>query len=415
MVGAKNKSSKIHYGWIIILMGLLAGIGSNGFGRMAYTLILPEMSKGLGLTFTQAGLLASGNLTGYLIFALVGGLLSALYGSRNVIFLSLLLSGVAMLLTGMAESFEFALVMRLFTGIGNSGAYVPAMALGSTWFSTKKRGFATGIVTAGPALGICFSSVLVPTIINAYGRQGWSYAWFYLGGATIVISLICWIFLKDNPADLGLQQVGVEGKRHRSMELPSSVSGKVHWGYIFKRKKVWNIGVVYFMYGISHIIYTTFFKAFLLDAGVAGGAVIGAMWALVGGLNTFCGMIWGSVSDIIGRNYGAALAYLTLACSYIIFALFDSLVAFYISAILFGLSAWGIPPIMAAAVGDFVGKDDLATVGIGFITLFCGLGQVLGPLLGGCLRDITGTFALSFFAATLISILGLAGSLLLLE
>ena len=30
----------IHYGWIVMAMGLLTTIGAHGFGRMAYTLIL---------------------------------------------------------------------------------------------------------------------------------------------------------------------------------------------------------------------------------------------------------------------------------------------------------------------------------------------------------------------------------------
>lgn len=92
----------------------------------------------------------------------------------------------------------------------------------------------------------------------------------------------------------------------------------------------------------------------------------------------FCGVIWGGLSDFLGRSNGAALAYLTLTCSYLIFGLFDSLGAFYLSSVLFGLSAWSIPTIMAAAAGDRVGPD-LAPAGVGFVTLFFGIGQVLGP------------------------------------
>jgi uncharacterized membrane protein (DUF106 family) len=33
----------------------------------------------------------------------------------------------------------------------------------------------------------------------------------------------------------------------------------------------------------------------------------GGLWAMVGGLSIFCGVIWGSISDKIGRGKGAAL------------------------------------------------------------------------------------------------------------
>ncbi len=101
-----------------------------------------------------------------------------------------------------------------------------------------------------------------------------------------------------------------------------------------------------------------------------------------------------------------------LACSYLIFAYFDSLAAVYLSAILFGLSAWSIPTIMAAAAGDYVGPF-LAPAGVGFITLFFGVGQAFGPALGGYIGDTWGTFTLAFTVAALISLAGAVAALFL--
>lgn len=404
---------KFHYGWVVVFMGMLTTIGAHGFGRMAYTLILPEMSEALGLTFTQAGLLASGNMAGYLLFAFIGGFLAARYGSRIVISLSLLLMGVTMLLTGLAASFEFAFAMRLLTGIGNGGAYVPAMALGSTWFAMKQRGVATGIVSGGIGIGTCIAGIIVPVIYMAYGVQGWSYAWYYLGGTVLVIAAICFAFLRNRPADLGLKMVGLETKEQASISAEKGAVSNLQWSLVYRVKEVWYIGIVYFMYGFSYVIYMTFFRAFLLEAGIAG-ARASAMWAMVGALSIFCGIIWGGISDLLNRSYAAALAYLTLSCSYLIFALFNSLCAFYLSSVLFGLSAWSIPTIMAAAAGDQVGPD-LAPAGVGFVTLFFGIGQVLGPTFGGYFKDAVGSFSLSFIVATVISLVGLLLSLLLMK
>ena len=64
---------KIHYGWIVIFMGLIATVTAHGFGRMAYTLLLPAMKDGLGFDYTQLGLLGTANFIGYLSMALIGG------------------------------------------------------------------------------------------------------------------------------------------------------------------------------------------------------------------------------------------------------------------------------------------------------------------------------------------------------
>jgi MFS family permease len=430
LISKKGRGSRVHYGWIIVLTGMLATIAAHGFGRMSYTLILPEMKEGLGLSYTQAGLLSTGNFIGYLVFAVIGGFLASRYGTRRVISISLVLMGITMLLTGVANSFEWAFALRLLTGLGNGGAYVPAMAMGSIWFTMRRRGFATGIVSGGIGVGTFLGGVIVPRILLAYGAEGWRYCWYYLGGAVLFVALLCYLLLRDRPEDLGLEQVGAptplksEGEQNPPSPSPSNPSPQssrtaekkpppsLQWGLIYKVKEIWFLGLVYFMYGFSYVIYMTFFKAFLSDEMGLDPVLAANLWALVGGLSAFCGVIWGGISDRLGRKYGAALAYFTLALSYLIFALFRTLPAFYVSVFLFGLSAWSIPTIMAAAAGDYVGPR-LAPAGLGFITLFFGIGQALGPAVGGHLKDATGTFVFSFILAAAVSLAGLIGSLLL--
>ena len=136
----------------------------------------------------------------------------------------------------------------------------------------------------------------------------------------------------------------------------------------------------------------------------------------MGALSIFCGVIWGGISDRLGRSKGSALAYLVLALSYIIYALsyfvyesYEIRFGFILSAIFFGLTAWSIPTIMAAAAGDFVGPR-LAPAGLGFITLFFGIGQAIGPALGGYLREVTQSFTVPFLVAAAISLLGMLSS-----
>jgi len=167
---------------------------------------------------------------------------------------------------------------------------------------------------------------------------------------------------------------------------------------------------VYFMYGLSYIIYMTFFAAYLVKEAGLAQAEVGRMWAMVGGLSIFCGVIWGGLSDKLGRARGASLAYLVLGISYAILALAHARTGYYVSAVVFGITAWSIPVIMAAAAGDYVGPR-LAPAGLGFITLFFGLGQAFGPSLAGYLADLTHSFTGPFLLACGISFAGAALSL----
>jgi sugar phosphate permease len=405
------KEGRLHYGWVVVFVGLLTTIAAHGFGRMSYTIILPAMKDGLEFSYTQLGLLGTGNFVGYLTMAIIGGFLAAHFGTRIVITIALLLMGITMILTGLAHSFGFAFAMRLLTGLGNGAAYVPAMALGSAWFVMKKRGFATGIVSAGIGAGTLISGLAVPPILSAFGADGWRFSWYILGGAVLLVSGIVYRFVRSNPQELGLQQVGSdtsEGAKSRAAAAESGSTPK--WTdtvkTVIKMGSVWYLGVVYFFYGLSYIIYMVFFAAYLVKELGLSPEWAGGMWALVGGLSIFCGVIWGKISDWLGRSRGASLAYLVLGLSYICYALIKVPFGFYLSAILFGLTAWSIPTIMAAAAGDFVGPR-LAPAGLGFITLFFGIGQALGPALGGYLADASGSFTLPFLIAGVISLVGM--------
>jgi sugar phosphate permease len=403
---------KMQYGWIVIFMGLLTTVAAHGFGRMAYTILLPAMKDGLGFNYTQLGLLGTGNFIGYLSMAIIGGFLAARFGTRVVIALALLLMGVTMICTGLAKSFGFALSMRLLTGVGNGAAFVPAMALGSVWFSTKKRGFATGIVSGGIGLGTLLSGVIVPNILYSYKPDGWRYSWYILGTIVILAAILVSVFLRNQPGDRGLLPVG-QKEAIQSQKLSSL--GKVssmNWSMVYKMKELWYLGIVYFFFGLSYIIYMVFFAAYLVNEMGYTEAWAGGLWAAVGGLSIFCGIIWGGISDRIGRGKGASLAYLVLGISYIIYALLKNEAGFYLSAIFFGLTAWSIPTIMAAAAGDFVGPG-LAPAGLGFITLFFGIGQSIGPALGGYLADVSNSFTLPFLIAGGISLLGMIFSIYL--
>ena len=226
---------KMHYGWVVIFMGLLTTIAAHGFGRMAYTIILPAMKDGLQLDYTQLGLLGTGNFIGYLTMAIIGGFLAARFGTRIVITLALVLMGITMVLTGLAENFGFAFGMRLMTGLGNGAAYVPAMALGSAWFSMERRGFATGIVSGGIGAGTLISGLVVPPILQAFGPEGWRMSWYILGGAVLVISGVVFLFIRSRPEDKGLSPIGVQKKDDRA--AASGIQSKVSsldWTRIYK-------------------------------------------------------------------------------------------------------------------------------------------------------------------------------------
>lgn len=399
---------RIHYAWIVLAMGTLVVFGSLGLARFGYTVVLPSMQADLGMDNTQAGVLASANLLGYLALSVIGGALAARYGPRVVISSGLALAGVAMLFTGLANGFLQVAIWRGLTGIGSGASNVPAMALVAAWFAARRRGLATGIAVAGSSLGLILLGPLVPRILSVYGESGWRVSWYIFGGATLVLAILGWLLLRNHPDEMGLKPVGASGEN----PAPGSRAQALQWGRVYRSAAVWHLGFVYVAFGFSYIIYMTFFTKRLITEGGYSPEAAGTLFMTMGWFSLLCGLIWGTISDVIGRKPALVAVYLIHALAFSLFGLWPAPTGFTISAILFGLTAWSIPAIMAATCGDVLGPR-LAPAALGFITLFFGIGQAIGPSVAGSMADSSGTFASGYLLAGGVAFLGAISASLL--
>jgi sugar phosphate permease len=402
------KQTRLHYAWIILAVGTLVVFGSLGLARFGYTMLLPAMQGGLGLNNTQAGGLATANLAGYLILSVLGGALAVRFGPRVVISFGLTVAGVGMLLTGLAGSFTSAMAWRALTGVGSGASNVPVMAMLAGWFVPRRRGLAAGIGVTGSSLALILLGPLVPHLLARYGENGWRLCWFIFAGVIFGLAVLAYAVLRNRPSDIGLKPLGAM----ETDQTAISGSSGLHWGGVYKSRIIWHIGLIYVAFGFSYIIYMTFFIKYLVADGGYAQASAGRLFMHMGWLSLLCGLIWGWLSDVIGRKGVLIIVYLIHTIAFGLFAIWPSPVGFTISAILFGLSAWSIPAIMAATCGDLLGPR-LAPAGLGFITLFFGIGQAIGPSAAGALADATGSLAPAFLLAAGVAFLGAIGALML--
>jgi len=389
-------------------MGTLVVFGSLGLARFGYTMVLPSMQDGLGIDNAQTGALATANLAGYLAMAVIGGVVAARYGPRVVIAAGLAVAGAGMVLTGLANSFPEAAAWRVLTGIGSGASNVPVMALLASWFAMKRRGLASGIAVAGSALGLIFAGAVVPRVLSAYGDDGWRTCWFVFGGITLLLAVGSLMLLRNRPAELGLRSVGAGSEE----AVPDQKAGGLQWSRVYRSGTVWHLGLVYVAFGFSYIIYMTFFTKHLMAEGGYTKNAAGDLFMTMGWVSLVCGLLWGTVSDVIGRRRALITVFRIHSADFICFALLTKPAGFTLSAVLFGLSAWSIPAIMAAACGDALGPR-LAPAALGLITLVFGIGQAVAPSIAGAMADSTGSFFTPLLLAAGVALLGALGAFLL--
>ena len=164
-----------------------------------------------------------------------------------------------------------------------------------------------------------------------------------------------------------------------------------------------HLGFIYALYGATYAVYVTFIVVTLVSERGFGENTAGLFWSVVGGLSIFSGPLFGFLSDRLGRKIGMIVVYMLFAFSYALVAMDLPNPFLYASIAIFGLTAWSIPTIMAAAVGDYAGPRR-AVKAFGFITLFFGAGQIAGPAVAGIVADLTGTFSVAFWLCAILSI-----------
>jgi MFS family permease len=133
-----------------------------------------------------------------------------------------------------------------------------------------------------------------------------------------------------------------------------------------------------------------------------GLPVASVIFGMLGVLRAIGGLIWGPLSDRIGRSacvvvictisiIGLALLWLTTFVCAESAALRIALLSGYL--LTFGLGFNGISPVYASAVSDRFAGRNLGTI-LGLLDLGFGLGSALGPWWAGWMFDRYGSYDL---------------------
>lgn len=384
----------LHYGWVIVAVGTLCIFACLGLGRFAFGMLLPSMAASLNLSYSEMGFISTGNFIGYLVAVLASGFLVMKIGATRLIFMALLLIGFTMILSGMSRGFLFLLASYTLTGVGSGAANVPIMALITSWFAGNVRGRASGFVVIGSGFAIILSGKLIPYINEVYPPAGWRIGWYVLGSVVLIIACIAFALLKDRPGQIGLKPIGGEFIPQASRNNCKASADKS----VYKLGILYHLGTIYFLFGYTYVIYATFIVTALVKERGFPESAAGQFWAVLGFLSLFSGPVFGSISDKLGRKAGFIIVFSLQMIAYLLIASGMTGIFLYLSIGLYGIVAWSIPSIMAAAVGDYAGPEKMAKA-FGLVTFIFGFGQIAGPSVAGTLAEVMGSFTSSFIMA----------------
>jgi predicted MFS family arabinose efflux permease len=314
--------------------------------------------------------------------------------------------------TGFASGFVVAMYGQIVVGASAPFAIVPILAIGGRWVRPAFRGRATGLVVAGGGFGLLLAGLLVPLLLAPGDASAWRRAWWGLAAGVLAAAAVTALLLRDPPATLPSAESGGadRGGTDHARQAPIGASGgaaadSASLGRaVYRRPAVWRLALVFGLYGVSYIVYGTFFAAHLQRHGL-DAATAGRLWSLAGLVAVGSGLLGGMLADRLGPSAALVAMFSCQGAGMALLALGDGVGWFALSAAVYGASLWGFPPAISKACTELVGPR-LAPAALGLMATAFALGQAGGPMVAGLLADATGSLAPGLLFGALADLLG---------
>jgi len=352
--------------------------------------------------------------SGLAFFALVmvfAGRLMPKIGPRKLAILGGIVLGVGYILAGLVGGSSLPLLILFIGVIGGSGiglAYVVPIAVGMRWFPDKK-GLITGLAVAGFGFGAMF-----------WVKIAGSWGGFILGlglNRTFLIYGILFLVMVELG---GIWMVfPPDGWKPEGWIPPSSATGRAALGVNFRsgemlrRPQFYMIFLTFVFSSGAGLMTIGLMKLFPKEALQAMGyspleasALAGTAMAIFFSLaNGFGRIIWGMLSDLLGRKPSVFLMCVTQGLFMIVFVKMAGTPGLlFLGSALIGFNFGGNFALFPTLTADTFGAEHIGQL-YGWVFLAYGVGGILGPVLGGRLGDM-GNFPLAFFLCGGLCLLG---------
>ncbi len=216
--------------------------------RTNISIAAPVIQRELGLNYVALGVAFSAFSVAYACCMVIGGRIGDIIGSRRGLVICGIVWAVGTISTGLIGGATLLFLSRLLVGVGESAVYPISSAVIARWIRLDRRGSAQGVMHGCGRLGAALAPAIVTALILA---SSWRWAFILLGGASLVVTAIVWLVLRDDPrlhpavTAEELAELGHEtGKVDRADVLRSP---PMDWRDFFA--KVWPVTVVSFCYG----------------------------------------------------------------------------------------------------------------------------------------------------------------------
>lgn len=315
--------------------------------------------------------------------ALAGGLVEN-WGPRKTGILGGVLVGLGWILAGLSSNVGFLTVFYgVIGGAGVGIAYGCPIAVAGKWFSDR-RGLAVGLTLAGFGA----SALVVAPIMNALiAVQGPLRTFTIMGVVFLTIMILVALPMKFPPE--GWKAAAAKGKvRPSAMDVDRGrmVRTPTFWA-------LWGAYTVGCLAGLMAIGIAAPFGQEVANLSAGLSAVAVSLFAVFNGVGR---PLFGWLTDRLTPRLAGTLSFaLILLAALLLWRSGESQIAYFVGFSVLWLNLGGWLAIAPAATATLFGTQHYAK-NYGLVFTSYGVGAILGNVMSGLLRDLTGSYVAVF-------------------
>jgi predicted MFS family arabinose efflux permease len=359
---------------LILALGMFA-LGTDSFVMAG---VLPQISRGFGVSIGAAGQMTSIYAITYALMAPTVAAIAAQVPRKKLLLTSLATFVIANLATALAPSFGWALATRVLAGVAAAMFAPTATGAAASIVPPEKRGFALAVVITGLTSSTALGTPL-GTVIGGLGD--WRWTMVFIAVLAAASGLGVWALLSEIP-------------------LPPKITLAQRVAPI-RDARVGLTLLTTLIYQTGHFISYTYLTVVFDRVLGSNTFLIGALLVLWGSSGMVANLITGRLSDVVGnhRVIFGMLIVLALVMAWLPFAgahLWTTIVAVAI----WGAVAWGaLAPQQHRLVSV---AHQSAPVVLGLNTSCTYLGVTAAAVIGGVSIPVIGAHSLGFLAAAIV-------------
>ncbi|MBI4308178.1 MAG: MFS transporter [Chloroflexi bacterium] len=387
---ARRRLRRPFYGWWVVSVSFVNNMVHAGAGVTGYGLFLIPMGVELGWSRAAMGAaMTVRTVAGALAGPFAGALADHPQGARLLLVVGGLVGGASLLfLSASTELWQLYLAYGVLWGLGIAiGSELVGSTVVAKWF-IKKRSRALAVSTLGLSTG---GSAIIPVAHVLIEQVGWRTTWAILGVLTWVLLVpLAAIVVRRQPEDVGLHP---DGDAEAVPAEATTAKGEVCWTLrsAIRTRTFWSLAAAMTLARIPIQGVLVHFYPYLRDTGFSSVLASGVFTvytlslALAKPLWGFGMERWNVRWAIVGQFVGCGTLILALLAT----ASSPAGIVGFVLLYPLSVGGWAVAEVMLWTT--YYGRGFLGSLrGAVYPAMVICTG--LGPLLGGLLRDATGSY-----------------------